>query len=120
MTEQPEPSVSAMQTRQAALAAQYATVTDADRTLVDALVTAHAATVEGTARLDAIAAEIGQAVQNQATLALDTPAGAREFQRFLIAKQREIIAIVAHAHELDAAKKAAVKALPAQYAVGAY
>ncbi|BBU20242.1 DUF4226 domain-containing protein [Mycobacterium xenopi] len=119
MAEQAGWSVTAIQARQAALARRYSAVNDADRVLVDALVSAHAATVESAARLDAIAAEIDHAVQNQAALALDTPVGAREFQKFLLTKQREILAVVAHAHELDAAKKAALKALPTHYAVSA-
>ena len=35
--------------------------------------------------------------------------GAREFQRFLVAKQREIAAVVADAHELDRAKAAVLE-----------
>jgi hypothetical protein len=119
MAEQAGSSVTAMQARQAALAQRYSEVSEADRVLVDALVSAHAATVDGLARLDEIAAEIDHAVQNQAALALDTPLGAREFHKFLLAKQREIRAVVAHAHELDAAKKADLDALPAHYTVRA-
>ncbi len=119
MAEQAGWSVAAIQARQAALARRYSAVNDVDRLLVDALVGAHTATVEGVARLDAIAAEIDHAVQNQAALALDTPAGAREFQKFLLTKQREILSVVAHARELDAATKAALEALPERYPVGA-
>lgn len=110
--------MTAIQAKQAALATQYAKVSDADQALAEALVGAHAATVEGIARLDAIANELEGAVQNQAALGLDTPVGAREFQKFLIAKQREIIAVVNQAYELAAAKKAALEALPTNYAVG--
>ena len=45
--------MTAIQAKQAALATQYATVSDADQVLLEALVSAHAATVEGVARLDA-------------------------------------------------------------------
>ena len=58
-------------------------------------------------------------VKNQAALAVDTPMGAREFQRFLIAKHREIIAVVSRAHELDGAKKTALETLRSQYAAPA-
>jgi len=109
--------MTAIQAKQAALATQYATVSDADQVLIEALASAHAATVEGVARLDVIAEEIERAVQNQAALGLDTPLGAREFQKFLIAKQREICAVVAQAKEVAAAKKAALEALPANYTV---
>lgn len=115
MSEQAGSSADALQARQAALAMQHSAAADADRVLVDALVSTHAATVEGVSRLDAIAAEINDAVQNQAALAVDTPMGAREFQRFLIAKQREIMAIVSHAHELDSAKKTVLETLRSQY-----
>jgi hypothetical protein len=42
--------------------------------------------------------------------------GAREFQTFLVAKQREIASVVARAHELDRAKAAVLESLRAQYA----
>jgi hypothetical protein len=119
MAEQTGPSVAAMQGRQAALARQHSAAAEADRGLADALAAAHAATVEGARRLGTIAAEIDDAVQNQAALAVDTPLGAREFQRFLIAKQREIIAVVLHAHELDGAKKTVLETLRSQYAAPA-
>jgi hypothetical protein len=117
MADQAGLSMTAIQAKQAALATQYATVSDADQVLMEALASAHAATVEGVARLDVIAEEIERAVQNQAALGLDTPLGAREFQKFLIAKQREIRAVVAQAKEVAAAKKAALEALPANYTV---
>jgi hypothetical protein len=118
MADQAGLSMTAIQAKQAALATQYGTVSDADQVLMEALVSAHAATVEGVARLDGIAHEIERAVQNQAALGLDTAVGAREFQKFLIAKQREIIAVLTQAQEVAATKKAALEALPANYAVG--
>jgi hypothetical protein len=45
--------------------------------------------------------------------------GAREFQKFLIAKQREILAVVSDAYELDAAKKALLEKLTAHYSASA-
>jgi len=66
-------------------------------------------------RYEAIAEEIDRAATGQADLAIDTPMGAREFQRFLLAKQREIAAVVAEAHEFDRAKKAVLDGLRAQY-----
>ena len=68
--------------------------TEADQVLAEVLAGAHGAMREGVRRLDAIAAEIDSAVKNQAALAVDTPIGAREFRKFLIAKQREISAVV--------------------------
>jgi Domain of unknown function (DUF4226) len=115
MAEQVGQSIGAIGERQAALARQHAAAADADRALAEALASAHAATVEGVRRLDAIGAEIDRAVANQTAIGLDTSMGAREFQRFLIAKQREILAVVAEAHELDAAKKALLEKLTAHY-----
>ena len=66
-------------------------------------------------RLDGIAAEIDGAVANQAALGLDTAMGAREFQKFLIAKQREISVVVSTARELGDAKKAVLETLREHY-----
>ncbi len=116
MTEQTGDSVAAIHAKQDALIRQRSEVSDVDRVLAGALVSAHLATVEGVTRLQAIAQEIDRVVQNRAALAIDTPIGRREFHRFLIAKQREIIATVAHTRELDNAKSAVLKGLRDQYA----
>ncbi len=116
MAEQTGDSVAAIHARQIALAGQHGAVADVDRALADALAGAHAATVEGVTRLDAIAREIDSAVHNQAALAIDTPAGRREFHRFLIAKQREILATVAQVREFGEAKSAVLKELSGRYA----
>jgi hypothetical protein len=87
--------------------------------LTDVLASAHASARESIRRLDAIAEQIERAAQNQTDLAVDTPLGAREFQKFLAAKQREIATVVADAHELDHANKAVLESLRAQYAVDA-
>jgi Domain of unknown function (DUF4226) len=116
MAKQAGGSVEAIGARQAALSARHAASAEADRALVEALAGAHAATVEGIRRLDAIAADIDSAVTNQAALALDTAIGAREFQKFLIAKQQEIWAVVSQARELDGATRAALDKLREHYA----
>jgi hypothetical protein len=115
MAEQAGTAIAAIRASQAELARQHSAAAEADRVLAEALASAHAATVEGVSRLDTIAAEIDDAVRNQAAIAIDTPAGAREFQRFLVAKQKEIIAVVSHARELDRAKKAVLETLGPQY-----
>lgn len=115
MAEQTGHSVAALQARQAELVRRYSTVADADRVLAEALVAAHAATVEGARRLEAIAHVIDNAVQNQSGLAVDTPTGAREFQKFLIAKLREIIAVVSDARNLTDAKTAVLEELRSHY-----
>ena len=115
MAEQAGRSIGAIAEGQAALSRQHSAAADADRALTEALAGAHAATVEGVRRLDAIAAEIDAAVANQTAIGLDTAIGAREFQRFLIAKQREILAVVSGARELADAKKAVLEKLAAHY-----
>jgi hypothetical protein len=119
MSEQAGPSVAAIQARQSALASQHSTVADADRVLAEVLASAHAAMRESVRRLDAIADEIERAVPLHAELALDTPMGVREFQKFLVSKQREITAVVADAQELDRAKTAVLEQLRAQYTTSA-
>ena len=116
MSEQAGPSLGAIRARQSVLASQHSTAAEADRVLAEALTGAHAATRESIRRLDAIAEEIDRAATGRADLAVDTPVGVREFQRFLVAKQREITAVVADAHELDRAKRAVLDRLRAQYA----
>lgn len=115
MSEQAGPSVAAVRARQLQLANQHAGAVDADRVLAEVLATAHTATRESVRRLDAIAEEIDHAVAHQADLALDTPLGARDFQRFLLAKHREIAAVVAEADELSREKRAVLDGLRAQY-----
>lgn len=115
MADQGGRSINAIAESQAALSSRHTTAAEADRALAEALASAHAATVEGVRRLDAIAAEIDRAVANQAAIGLDTTTGAREFQRFLIVKQREIFTVVSDAHELNLAKKALLAKLSAHY-----
>jgi len=116
MSEPAAPSIAAIQARQSTLANQHGSVADADRVLADVVASAHAAIREGVRQLDAIADEIERAIPSQAGLAVDTPMGAREFQKFLVAKQREIAAVVAAAHELDRAKAAVLESLREHYA----
>jgi hypothetical protein len=119
MAEEAGLSIDAIRDKQAALSRRHAGAADADRALAAALADVHAATVDGVRRLDAIAAEIDRAVENQAALALDTAVGARAFQEFLLAKQREILAVVSGAHELDRAKKAELDKLRQHYIASA-
>lgn len=108
-------AIDAIRQRQSALSVRHGVSVDADRALVEALATAHAATVQGIRRLDAIEAEIDGAIRNQAALALDTPMGAREFQKFLIAKQQEISAVVTHTRDVGGQTRAAVHSLREKY-----
>jgi hypothetical protein len=107
--------VDAIHARQAALSRQHAAAAEADHVLREALASAHAAAVGGVSRLDAIAAEIDRVVESRVTMGIDTPMGAREFQKFLTAKRREIFAVVSDAHELDNAKKVVLESLLQHY-----
>ena len=82
MAEQAGLSIGAIGQKQAALSKRHAAAAEADRALVEALASAHAATVEGVRRLDAIAAEIDSAVTNQADLGLDTATVTRDSRSF--------------------------------------
>jgi uncharacterized protein DUF4226 len=119
MAEQAGISIGAIREQQLALSKQHGAAAQADHVLGQALASAHAATVDGVSRLDAIAAEIDRAVENQAALGIDTPIGAREFQKFLLAKQREIFGLVSDIHELDTAKRAVLENLRQEYAASA-
>lgn len=111
MSDQAGSSIAALAARQAALAVRHRTATDADEVLTATLASAHAAVRDSVSRLDAIAAEIERA----RTLAVDSPLGAREFQRFLLAKQREITTVITDARELSRAKSVVLQGLRAQY-----
>jgi hypothetical protein len=106
-------SVAALRQRQAALASKHRAVADADRVLSEALASAHEAMRRSVRRLDLIAAEVERAQQSE--LAGDTPLGAREFQRFLGAKQRAIAVVVVQAREVGRAESAVLQNLRSQY-----
>jgi hypothetical protein len=116
MADQAGHSAIAVRAAQMALSSRFAGATEADRALAEALAGARAAALEALRRLDEIEADIESVVAHQETLALDTPAGARELQRFLIAKQREIAAIISATAAEDEAKKAVLEGLSAGYA----
>jgi hypothetical protein len=104
----------AIRDAETALAQQNSTAAQVDLQVLNAILNAHAANAEGAAELGRLQREIEQAVLSRTDL--DTPAGAREFQRFLIGKLRDIRAVVDTAG-LDASSKAALAvALAALYA----
>lgn len=115
MSERTGPSLAAIRARQSVMATRHDSVAEADRALADVLAGAHAAVRESIRRLDAIADEVERAVGQHRSRAVDTAMGAREFQKFLVAKQREIAAVVADARELDRAKTAVLESLRGAY-----
>lgn len=111
MSDQAGSSISAITARQAELANRHRAASAADRVLADTLAGAHEALRESLRRLDAIAAEIERAHR----LALDSPLGAREFQRFLLAKQHDITTVITDAREVSRAKGAVLQGLRSHY-----
>lgn len=84
----------------------------ADAALADLLGQAHRLAVESAGRIDAVRSEIEAVVDSGVP---GTPAGAAEFGRFLVAKNREIIAIVSEARDASSAKTTALQELSRRY-----
>ena len=82
-------------------------VAEADRTLAEAVLNAHSNTVAGKQKLANIQQAISDAVTRQP--ALDTQLGAREFSKFLLSKQKDILDVVSSA-DLDDKSKTAILA----------
>ena len=106
----------AMKKAEADLAQQNSAAAQLDLHVIAAIFSAHANTVEGAERLRALQQEIEQAVRSRTDL--DTAAGARDFQRFLIGKLREIGAVVESAGLDDTSKAAMASAWTALYNTG--
>jgi hypothetical protein len=92
---------------EAALAHQNSVTSQVDLQVVSAVLNAHLTTVDGRNVLESLQREIEAAVRTRSDL--DTPAGARDFQRYLIGKLRDIRQVVATA-SLDDTSKAALMA----------
>ena len=97
----------AIRTAETALAQQNSQTAQLDLEVITAVLNAHAKHTEGVAALEQLQSDIEAAVASRTDL--DTPAGARSFQRYLIDKLREIRAVVETA-DLDATSKAALAA----------
>jgi hypothetical protein len=90
-------AVDAARAREAMLIQRFRLSAGADRSMIPAVSRAAARVLAGRERLDLIAAEIDNAVANQDALALNTPAGARNFSGFLLAKTQDIKQVIADA-----------------------
>ena len=97
----------AIRAAETALAQQKSLTAQVDLQVVTAVLNAHAAHADGAAALDSLQEEIEASVVTRTDL--DTPAGARAFQRYLIDKLRDIRTVVETA-DLDATSKAALAA----------
>jgi len=92
-TAQSGAAVHAVRTLQAELASGYSEIRAAEIQLAEAILSAHAVTVSGRARLQDIQRQLIDAINNPVA-ALDTPAGERQFLLFLRSKIAEISDIV--------------------------
>lgn len=104
----------AIRDAEGALSHQDTDAAHVDLQVVTAVLNAHAAHADGLTELTALQRDIEDTVRTRTDL--DTPAGAREFQRYLIGRLRDIRNVVEHS-SLDATSKASLAAaLSALYA----
>lgn len=98
---------------EASLAHQNSASSQLDMQVVSAILNAHLQAVDGKDALIRLQHETEVAVQTRSDL--DTPAGARDFQRFLIGKLRDIRAVVLNASLDDTSKSALMAAWTSLY-----
>jgi hypothetical protein len=98
---------------EAALAHQSSATSQLDLQVISAILNAHLRTVAGSEALTRLQQETEAAVRTRSDL--DTPAGARDFQRFLINKLRDIRAVVANTSLDDTSKSALMAAWTSLY-----
>jgi hypothetical protein len=95
------------------LAHQNSTAAQLDLHVVSAILNAHLTTVAGREALDTLQRDVEAAVHTRTDL--DTPTGARDFQRFLVGKLNDIRAVVANADLDDTSKSALMAAWTSLY-----
>jgi hypothetical protein len=98
---------------EAALAQQNSASSQLDMQVVSAILNAHLRAVDGREALTKLQHETEAAVRARSDL--DTPAGARDFQRFLIGKLRDIREVVLNASLDDTSKSALMAAWTSLY-----
>ena len=103
----------AIRSAEVALAHQNSTTAQVDLQVVTAVLNAHQKTAAGTQALNRLQRDIEGAVATRSDL--DTPAGARDFQRYLIGKLRDIRAVVAGASLDDTSNSALMAAWTSLY-----
>jgi Domain of unknown function (DUF4226) len=103
----------AIRNAEVALAHQNSTTAQVDLQVVTAVLNAHQKAVAGTQALTRLQRDIEGAVATRSDL--DTPAGARDFQRYLIGKLRDIRAVVAGANLDDTSNSALMAAWTSLY-----
>jgi hypothetical protein len=103
----------AIRDAEAALAHQNSATAQVDLQVVTAVLNAHQKNAEGREALNRLQHDIEAAVTTRSDL--DTPAGARDFQRFLIGKLRDIRDVVANASLDDTSNSALMAAWTSLY-----
>jgi hypothetical protein len=103
----------AIRSAESALAQQNSSTAQLDLQVVSAILNAHLKAVDGNEALSQLQREIESAVRTRTDL--DTAAGARDFQRFLLGKVQDIRAVVAGASLDDTSKSALMAALTSLY-----
>jgi hypothetical protein len=103
----------AMADAEAALAHQNSASSQLDMQVISAILNAHLKAIDGREALTKLQRETETAVLTRSDL--DTPAGARDFQRFLIGKLKDIRAIVLNASLDDTSKSALMAAWTSLY-----
>jgi Domain of unknown function (DUF4226) len=106
-------AANAIRGAEAALAQQNSTTAQVDLQVVTAVLNAHQKNAEGREALNRLQHDIEAAVTARSDL--DTPAGARDFQRFLIGKLRDIRDVVANASLDDTSNSALMAAWTSLY-----
>ena len=104
----------AIRLAEAALVRQNSVTANVDLQVITAVLNAHTAHSTGAAALAELQREIEAAVATRTDL--DTPAGAREFQRYLIDKTHDIRSVVEDTDLDDTSKAALAAALASLYA----
>ncbi|MEO6792825.1 MAG: DUF4226 domain-containing protein [Mycobacterium sp.] len=118
MPEEHGAQAAAERAREKTLTARLQAAAHADQELTAAVRDAAEHARAGRCRLDAIGAEIRDAVAARQALALDTPAGTRQFQLFLAAKTRGVRQVVADAVAASSAGAAVLWSTSAGYGLG--
>lgn len=103
------------QQREDVLVGRSTTAARTDAQLQTLLGSAHDTATRYAQRLDTIDKAINEAVSRQSSMALDTAAGARQFQRFLAGKHGEILAVLDEARQSNSALQTRVQALSGNY-----
>ncbi len=103
----------AIRQAEAALAQQNSTTAQVDLQVVSAVLNAHQKAASSREALDTLQRDIEQSVAIRSDL--DTPAGARDFQRYLISKLRDIQAVIAGASLDDTSNSALMAAWTSLY-----